>query len=418
MRISTSQFYSVNTQNILNRQSDVNGSVMSISEGKRVITAGDDSVAANSILNIRQEQALINQYRTNINYAETRINVEESAIESAENVMFRVKDLILQGNSIGNDDAARDAIAEELAARYDELLSLANSRDESGSYVFGGFQTTTPPFERQSDDSINYVGDIGQRETTVGPGVQVATSDSGQKVFMDVPNAVGDFKPTYSMVAGSGAAVDEPVDRARVASAVISDRSTYVEDDYTIDFVRNTATDEMELTVFDSTPTQVFPTLPATSQVYVAGEPITFNGVEVVITEQPQDGDSISLTPQDSVDIFTTIQQAIDWLKEPNGVGIDEAQRQLDIGHIIGNIDASQIKLGNVRAEIGTRLQLTESQNERHLDYDLTLETSRSSLEDLDMVEAISQFERQKLALQASQTAFSQIQGMSLLNYL
>jgi len=418
MRISTSQFYSKNTQNIINRQSDVNQSILNISEGKRVVTAGDDAIAANSILNIRQEQALTEQYQTNINYAETRINVEESAIESAENVMFRVKDLILQGNSIGNDDGARAAIAEELEARYDELLSLANSRDESGSYIFGGFQTTTPPFERQSDNSTNYVGDNGQRETTIGPGVQVATSDSGQNVFMSVPNAVGDFKPTYKLVAGASSAIDEPVDRAIVSSAVISDRASYVKDDYKIDFVANPATGDMEFTVFDSTPSQVFPVLPTTTQPYVAGEPITFNGVEVVITKQPQDGDSIELTPQDSVDIFSTINQAIDWMRSPNGVGIDEAQRQLDIGHIIGNVDASQIKLGNVRAEIGTRLQLTESQNERHLDYDLTLETSRSSLEDLDMVEAISQFERQKLALQASQTAFSQVQNMSLLNFL
>ena len=112
MRISTSQFYSKNTQNILNRQSDVNSSIQSLSSGKRVLTAGDDSIAANSILNIRQEQAMTNQYRTNINFAESRINVEESALQAAENVMFKIKDLILQGNSIGNDDGARGAIAD------------------------------------------------------------------------------------------------------------------------------------------------------------------------------------------------------------------------------------------------------------------------------------------------------------------
>ena len=413
MRISTSQFYSKNTQNILNRQSDVNSSIQSLSSGKRVLTAGDDSIAANSILNIRQEQAMTNQYRTNINYAESRINVEESVLQAAENVMFKIKDLILQGNSVVNDDGARGAIADELEARFDELLSLANSRDESGSHVFGGFQTVNPPFERQSDNSVNYVGDKGQRLTNVGPGVQVATSDSGDELFLNIPNAVGDFKPTYSLVSTGASIVDEPIDRAIVSSATISDRTTYIKDDYTIDFTKNATSGDIEVTVYDSSNTAVYPTAP-----FVAGEPISFNGVEVVITRQPQDGDKIALTPQDSVDIFTTIEQAIDWMRSPNGTGVDEAKRQIDIGHIIGNIDSTQIKFGNVRAEIGTRLQLTESQLDRHLDYDLTLEKSRSSLEDLDMVAAISEFEKQKLALQASQTAFSKVQSMNLLNYL
>jgi len=416
MRISTSQFYSTNTANIINRQSEVNQSVLNISEGKRVITAGDDVVAATSIFNIRQEQALTDQYQSNISFAESRITVEETTLQSAENVMFRVKELVLQGNSVANDDAARKALADELEARFDELLSLANTRDESGSYIFGGYQTDSAPFEEQSDNSVSYLGDRGQRMTNVGPGVQVATSDSGDKLFMSVDNSVGDFKPTYTL----NATYDE-VERAVVTNADIKDRSVYVPtgtpDDYTIDFATMTSGD-MGVRVTDSLGTQVYPTLPMTEAVYVPGESISFNGIETTLKRPAQDGDSISLTPQDEIDSFGVIQAAIDWLTAPNGTGVDEAQRQLDLGHIIGDIDEVQKRLGNVRAEIGSRLQLTESQNERHLDYHLTIEKSRSALEDLDMVSAISKFEQQKLSLQASQTAFSQVQDMNLLNYL
>jgi len=416
MRISTGQFYSTNTTNILNRQSDVNQSVLNISEGKRVLTAGDDVVAATSIFNIRQEQALTNQYQTNITFADSRITVEETTLQSAEDVMFRVKELVLQGNSVANDDASRKALADELEARFDELLSLANTRDESGSYIFGGFQTDSAPFEEQSDGSVLYLGDRGQRMTNVGPGVQVATSDSGEKLFMTVDNSVGDFTPTYNLNAAY-----EEVERAVVTNADIKDRSVYVPvgnpDDYTIDFATMPSGD-MGVTVSDSLGAQVYPTLPATQAVYVSGDTISFNGIETTLKRPAQDGDSISLTPQDEVDSFSVIRDAIDWLNSGNGTGVDEAQRQLDIGHIIGDIDEVQKRLGNVRAEIGSRLQLTESQSERHLDYHLTIETSRSALEDLDMVSAISTFEIQKLSLQASQSAFSQVQGMSLLNYL
>ncbi|MDP2559863.1 flagellar hook-associated protein FlgL [Psychrobium sp. 1_MG-2023] len=416
MRISTNQFYQSNTDNIINRQSDVNQSIVSISEGKRVITAGDDSVAAISILNIRQEQALTEQYQTNITFAESRITVQESAMQSAEDVMFRVKDLMLQGNSVANDQSARDALADELEARFDELLSLANTRDESGSYVFGGFQTETPPFIEQSDSSVNYVGDKGQRLTNVGLGVQVATSDPGEDVFMTVANSVGDFKPAYTLNPAH-----EEIDRAVVTRSEIVDRASYVPvatpDDYQISFA-TMPSGEMGVTVTDALGTQVYPTLPLTQAVYVAGDSISFSGIETEINQTPQEGDSITLSPQSETDVFSVMNDAIDWLRASNGTGADEGARQQDYGHIIADMDEIQIKFSNVRAEIGARLQLTESQSERHIDYNLTIEKSRSSLEDLDMVEAISQFERQKLSLQASQTAFSQVQSMSLLNFL
>ncbi len=411
MRISTNQFYHRNTTNIIERQSSVNQSILNISEGKRVITAGDDAVATNSILNIRQEQALLKQYQTNIDFADSRINVQESAMKSAEDVMFRVKDLIIQGNSIGNDDAARQAIADELKERKEELLSLANSRDESGSYVFGGFKTQNPPFEAQSDNSVVYHGDNGQRETNIGPGVRVATSDSGEKVFMEVGSSTGDFRPTYNLNAG----IDN-VERTIVTDASISDRATYVPvgspDDYTVNFA-TLPSGEMGVTVLDSTGATQYPAAP-----YVAGDTISFNGVSITMKETPQDGDSISLSPQPDVDMFGVIQDAIDWLEQPNGIGVDEAQRQLEIGHILGDVDQVQIELGGIRAEIGARLQITESQDNRHKDYNLTIEKSRSALEDLDMVEAISEFEQRKISLQAAQTAFSQVQNMNLLNFL
>jgi len=46
------------------------------------------------------------------------------------------------------------------------------------------------------------------------------------------------------------------------------------------------------------------------------------------------------------------------------------------------------------------------------------LQENRSTLEDLDYAEAVSRFERQLLALQASQQSFVKIEGLSLFNYL
>jgi flagellar hook-associated protein 3 FlgL len=63
-------------------------------------------------------------------------------------------------------------------------------------------------------------------------------------------------------------------------------------------------------------------------------------------------------------------------------------------------------------------MQVLETQESRHLDTELSLASGKSNIEDLDFAKAISEFEQAKLALQASQQAFSKVQGLSLLNYI
>jgi flagellar hook-associated protein 3 FlgL len=52
------------------------------------------------------------------------------------------------------------------------------------------------------------------------------------------------------------------------------------------------------------------------------------------------------------------------------------------------------------------------------LDSELYLNSGRSAIEDLDFSKAISEFEQSKMALQAAQQTFTQIQNLSLFNYI
>jgi flagellar hook-associated protein 3 FlgL len=48
----------------------------------------------------------------------------------------------------------------------------------------------------------------------------------------------------------------------------------------------------------------------------------------------------------------------------------------------------------------------------------LYLTSGKSSIEDLDFAKAISAFEQSKIALQAAQQTFTQVQGLTLFNYI
>jgi flagellar hook-associated protein 3 FlgL len=81
-------------------------------------------------------------------------------------------------------------------------------------------------------------------------------------------------------------------------------------------------------------------------------------------------------------------------------------------------LDSALEEVLGTRTSIGARLNHIDSQRSMNDAFDLLMQENRSSLEDLDYTEAISRFERQILALQASQQSFVKIEGLSLFNYL
>ncbi|MFT6918670.1 MAG: flagellar hook-associated protein 3 FlgL, partial [Cognaticolwellia sp.] len=62
--------------------------------------------------------------------------------------------------------------------------------------------------------------------------------------------------------------------------------------------------------------------------------------------------------------------------------------------------------------------QVIDRQKSNHLDTELYLTSGKSSIEDLDIAKAYSTFEQSKVALQAAQQTFTQVQGLTLFNYI
>jgi flagellar hook-associated protein 3 FlgL len=87
-------------------------------------------------------------------------------------------------------------------------------------------------------------------------------------------------------------------------------------------------------------------------------------------------------------------------------------------GATLTRLDSAIDSIANTRASIGARMNVIEGQRNSNDSFSLLMQENRSNLEDLDYAEAVSRFEQQLLALQASQQSFVKIQGLSLFNYL
>lgn len=199
MRISTSQIYSIATLGMTQAQSAISKTQEQMSTGKKVLSPADDPVAATAILRLNQELARTEQYGKNINIAETSLNLEESTLQTIVDLVQRMRELAVSaGNTAVLTSADYKALAAEVDTRMAELMNLQNTRNASGQYIFAGYQGDTKPFASNVGGNYSYLGDEGQLRLQASTSVSVAVSDSGKKLFVDIPSGHNTFNTSAS----------------------------------------------------------------------------------------------------------------------------------------------------------------------------------------------------------------------------
>ncbi|SJZ36062.1 flagellar hook-associated protein FlgL [Photobacterium toruni] len=415
-RVSTASQYQNLTSNLMRKQGELNQTNGQLSSGKRVETAGDDPVSSVTIQNYRQQLTQIDQYNSAITLANNRLQTMETAIAGVEDNLGATKQKVLgmiNGAMASND---RTAFKDELISLRDGLLELANSRDEAGNYVFAGNQSDTKPFMEASDGSMNYHGDNQSRYAQIDKSVNVKTSLPGDQLFTDVPNSYGDFRPVFSD--GAGGLTDGS--KLHLLSATTSDFSSAEAIEVSFN--------EVDVAAADGTTTKemqynltVGGKVVAANQAYDSEQGIVYKDPAVADSatlnlkfDGISSGDSIALKPAQTINIFDSIQSAIDNAERSTSSPAAEANLQ----RVIDDLDSGFVHMNQQRSEVGIIMQRVDRQLEQHLDFELTLNQAQSGLEDLDYSKAIMDMNQQMMALQASQQAFGQTKQLSLFNYI
>ncbi len=300
MRISTFQLYQQGVNSMLDQQSALAKTQQQMSTGKRVLAPSDDPFAATRILELGRLIDTNTQYQRNTNAAQNRLSLEDSVLSQSGDLLQRIRELAVRANNSSLNANDRRSMAAEVRTSLNGLLQTANTKDSSGEYLFSGYKGATKPFNDLGGGKFSYAGDQGRRILQIGPTRKIATSNTGDSVFMRVDNGAGGVSSMFSAVADFAANLD-------------------------------------------------------------------------------------ANTP--SATTLTRLDSAINGLLD-------------------------------TRASVGARLNAIDSQKNMNSAFDLQLRQNRSSLQDLDYASAVSRFQRQTLALQASQQSFVKIQGLSLFKYL
>jgi flagellar hook-associated protein 3 FlgL len=220
--------------------------------------------------------------------------------------MYRMKELAMQAANDTLSAADRQTVSLEMSQLRDQMLSLANSQDSNGNYLFAGSRVTQMPFSPDAKGMVMYQGDQNRMVVGVGDNRRMNLNMAGTDAFT---NVVRDD--------GKGGRV--------------------------------------------------------------------------------------------GIGFFQSLNDLVNSVKNSDKVGLQRG---------LGEIDQLQQGLSNASAQVGTDMNVIDSQNNVLDEIVLRLKSTLSDVQDLDYTEAITKMNKDQLALEAAQNTFSKISKLSLFNFI
>ena len=296
---------------------------------------------------------------------------------------------------IGRVTGSAISKAQQITCQRDQLLALANSTDTNGIPLFGGLGSASAPFT-DTASGVVFNGIAGQQAAGTD---SVPSAMDGQAVWMNVATGNGTFNTSLG-VANTGTAWTE--------TGQVVTPGLVTGDNYSITFSVTAG-----VTTYNVVNTTSGATV-ATAQPYKDGQAITFDGLAITARGAPAQGDTLSITPSTTTNLFKVIDDAI------TGIGSSTSNNKVSqaVTLALAEIDTGMLHLQAARSQAGEWLNRADNIQNAQEGRSVQLAADKSRAEELDMVKGISDFTRLQTGYQAALQSYAQVQKLSLFNYI
>lgn len=448
-----------------------------VASGKSILRPSDDPVGTSTSLAISRQIGEVDRYRSAVSTAKPLIDAGIAAIDEAGNLYSEARELVVQGlNGTLNDDD-RTALSQQIELLKERLVEVSNSK-LGERYLFGGTQSSTQPFIEVGSTTgrtVAYQGNGSAREVSIGAGVGVPVNIAGNDIFGSVDATGASYAGLTGLASGTSAdegtgyryvtvrhdssSLDATLTGAGVALVGGGASDTLVGDRaLVIDAAAGTArlgsgrtyalpatgsagasdfrvTDEhgaeLHLDLSGWTGASASGTASGTASVSLDGT--NFTAVDLTETDleltDASDGTVVHfdttnltrsgtdlLTFSGTVNAFDVLQGIADDLRNVHGLDAQALQQRLSarLAEFDRNYDHMQIAQGTLGAR-SLRLSATES---RLGDFDVSLQSMKSNVEDADITSVILDMTKAEQTLQLAQSTGARLMQNTLLNYL
>ncbi|MGA2551712.1 MAG: flagellar hook-associated protein FlgL [Burkholderiaceae bacterium] len=403
MRISTAELYQQGIAAMNADQAQIAQTQQQISSGQMINVPSDNPVGATEILQTSDSQSMNTQYAANQSTAQNLLSQTDSTLSQVTSVLQNVRSTLVSANNGSLTASDRSSLATTLQSQLSQLVSLANTQDAQGTYLFAGYQASSPPFT-QTATGATYNSDDGVRTIQVSSSTKMPVAANGDQVFQRIRSGNGVFATGAALTNTGNASID---------AGQVTSPSSLTGDNYSIQFAVSGG--QTTYTVTDTTTGQTV-NAPAASNSYTAGSAISFDGMQVTVSGTPANGDSFSVDPSQNQSVFTSIQQAITALQTSASSSNTGALGGLATS--LQNIDQAMTQVSTVQSGVGANENTLTSLGTINSATNVQDTAAISSLQTTNLAQAATNLAQEETGLSAAELTLTKVTGTDLFSYL
>jgi len=206
--VSTSAFYESAIFNMTKLRESTNKLQMQLSTSSKLTHSYDDPLAAAQMRAMQAADTLSTADTANTNAAKTQLTQTDDTLSEFATVVSQLQTLATQAANGTLNTSDRAALGTQIASYYQNLVSLANTKDASGNALFGG-QGNGDAYTTDASGNLTYNGTASASTLALGPGLSVTTGVTGPE-FLNFTGADGTAKNLLSVVKNLAATLKDP----------------------------------------------------------------------------------------------------------------------------------------------------------------------------------------------------------------
>jgi len=204
MRITNSMMVH-NMEYLLNKQKEkLNDASTVVASGQQINSPSDDPSGTAQILTDRVTISKYGQYESNIEQAQIWVKTSDTTLSAVKSLLDDAQEIISSATSSLNDTTAEE-YATQLESIYEQVISYANSRYDSG-YMYSGTNSDTAAFENSvtvsSGTATNVVFDLA--DTASIATIEIIDSDGHVVRTLTTTGTAGTNTLNWDGLDGSG----------------------------------------------------------------------------------------------------------------------------------------------------------------------------------------------------------------------
>ncbi len=196
--------------NILNDYARLYNVQNQMATGQKVNKPSDNALATNEALRLDAVIARTRQYNTNIISGNSFLSLSDGTLSNMHALLNSAKSLTVSSASETTTHEMRQANTVEIQSTLTEIISLANA-EEAGRYLFGGTETTEPPYEIVGTRYVYYKGNEESIKIQSDAATYTNINSTGSEVFGSMTSTLmsEDLSPKLSLSSSYSTRLDD-----------------------------------------------------------------------------------------------------------------------------------------------------------------------------------------------------------------